>query len=342
MMSVKVGMNTQSKQCSSIRGKTYPGERCPCKPLADSEWCGKHKTTKIRFQASDEKVEHIPMIPSPRRSDISVSAAVVKIRRVWSRWLARRAGPLLWFREESNNPDDFFSADPVKSIPLANIVSFVAEGKGYIMDIQSAISLIEHATTAKELPLNPFNRAPLPALFLKRIAMRTKTKKAWAVLQPMSEAQKLVLATTDVFRLIEDLGYYTDPSWFVELTRLQLQRFYIELADIWFHRAALTPQDRHRIVPGPRGPFGVPVTTAMIMQQKALRPLLLNTCRELVSVAENRADRQLGVMYLLGSLSIVSAGAGVAYPWLVDMFSPGVSWVVGNGIVVQHPTVMGY
>ena len=268
--------------------------------------------------------------------------AAVKIHRVWSRWLARRAGPLLWFREESNNPDDFFSADPVKSIPLANIVSFVADRKGYIMDIQSAISLIEHATTAKEVPLNPFNRAPLPTLFLKRIAMRTKTKKAWAVLQPMSEAQKLVLTTTDVFRLIEDLGYYTDPSWFVELTRMQLQRFYIELADIWFHRAALTPQDRHRIVPGARGPFGVPVSTAIIMQQKALRPLLLKTCRDMVSAAANRADCQLGVMYVLGSLSIISEGAGTAYPWLVDMFSPGITRIVGNDLVVLHPSVMAY
>ena len=273
---------------------------------------------------------------------MTATVAATKIRGAWSRWLARRAGPLLWFREESNNPADFFSADPVESIPISNIVSFVSEGKGYIMDIQSAISLIEHATTAKEVPQNPFNRAPLPSLFLKRVAARTQKKKAWAVLQPMSDAQKLALATTDVFRLIEDLGYYTDPSWFMELSRLQLQRLYMELADIWFHRAALSPQDRHRIVAGARGPFGVPVSTAIIMQQKALRPLLLKTCQAMVSTATNRADCQLGVMYVLGALSIVSAGAGTAYPWLVEMFSPGVTRIVGNEIVVLHPSVLSY
>ena len=336
-------MNTQSKQCSSIRGKTYPGERCSCKPLAGSEWCGKHKTTKVRFLVPVvEKVEHIMVAPSPSRSDMTATVAAAKIRRTWTKWLARRAGPLLWFREESNNPADFFSADPVESIPLSNIVSFVSEGKGYIMDIQSAISLIEHATTAKEAPQNPFNRAPLPPIFLKRVAARTPKKKAWAVLQPMSDTQKLALATTDVFRLIEDLGYYTDPSWFVDLTRLQLQRLYMELADIWFHRAALSPHDRHRIVAGARGPFGVPVSTAIIMQQKALRPLLLKTCQAMVSTAANRADCQLGVMYVLGALSIVSAGAGTAYPWLVEMFSPGVTRIVGNEIVVLHPSVLAY
>ena len=127
----------------------------------------------------------------------------------------------------------------------------------------------------------------------------------------------------------------------MDLSRLELQRFYLELADIWFHRATLSPTDRLRIAPGPT-PFSVPVYTALIMQQKALRPMVLNTCRLLVSSAAARSDKQLGVMYILGSLSVVSAGAGVAYPWLVDMFSPGVTRIVGTELVVLHASVLGY
>jgi hypothetical protein len=209
------------------------------------------------------------------------------------------------------------------------------------MDIKSAISLLEHAAKTGEVPENPFNRAALPAIFLKRVALHAAGKKAWAPLQPMSDTQKLTLATTDVFRLIEDLGYYTDPSWFMDLSRQELQRFYMELADIWFHRASLSPADRQRIVPG-RNPFGVPVSTSLIMQQKALRPLILATCLAIVSAAPVRSDKQLGVMYVLGSLSIVSAGAGVAYPWLVEMFSPGVTRIVGSELVVLHPSVLAY
>jgi hypothetical protein len=271
--------------------------------------------------------------------------AAGKIKQTWSRWLARRAGPLLWFREESNNPFDFFSSDPVAEIPLGDFVSFVDSGKGYIMDIKSVVSLMEHSAKNKEEPSNPFNRSVLPPLFLKRVARHSqkgnKKPRVWKSLEPVTEAQKLSLATTDVFRAIEDLGYYTDPSWFMNLDRRGLQRFYLELADIWFHRAALSVHDRKRIAPG-ASPFGVPVNTALIMQLKALRPLLLQTCRILISASASRSDNQLGVMFVLGSLSLVSEGTGSAYPWLVEQFSPGVTRVVGHEIIILHPTVLSY
>jgi len=255
---------------------------------------------------------------------------------------------LLYCREESNNPSDFFSGDTVEEIPLRDIVSFVSAGKGYIMDIKSAISLLEHATASKETPLNPFNRSVLPDLFLKRVGLRLKkstdkksTTGAWAPIEAMSETQKTALAVTDVFSGIESLGYYTDPSWFIDLGRHELQRLYIEIADIWCHRAALSPQDKKRICPT-GSPLGMPVSTALIMNQKALRHHVLNTCRVLTAAAPAHSDKQLGVMYVLGALSIVSPGAAVAYPWLVEMFSPGVTRIVGSELIILHPSVMGY
>ena len=320
-----VGMNT----CASIRSKSHPGERCSAKTQTGSEWCGKHKTSCVRFLPRQRSAPPITNI-----------VAGQKIFAAWRRWLARRAGPLLWYRAESNNPFDFFSADPVEEIPLASIISFVTEGKGYIMDIKSAVSLIAHAEKSKETPLNPFNRAQLPPIFLKRVT-RHATKIQWEPLVPVSEVQTTSLAVTDVFRCIEDLGYYTDPSWFMNLSRLELQQIYIELADIWFHRASLSSHDRLRIVPVGR-PFAVPVITVRMMQRPALRNLVLNAFRMIISAAVNRADKQLGVMYVLGSLSIVSAEAGVAYPWLVDMFMPGVTRIVGTDVIILHPSVLLY
>jgi hypothetical protein len=275
--------------------------------------------------------------------------AALKIRRAWSRWLARRAGPLLWFRAESNNPYDFYSSDPVAEIPMRDFVSFVDGGKGYVMDIKSAASLVDHAKTNGEAPLNPFNRAALPVSFLRRLnrhVVKGKVATLWTGLTATGEVQVAGLAATDVFRVIEDLGYYTDPSWFMDLTRLQLQRLYIELADIWYHRATLSVTDRARIVPvtgsQQRRAFPLPVSTVLIMQQRALRPLLLETCKLLVSAAAARSDRQLGVMYVLGAMAMVSPGAAVAYPWLVDMFSPGATRIVGSQIVALHPSVLAY
>ena len=268
-------------------------------------------------------------------------AAGHRIFRAWRLWLSRRCGPLLWTREESNNPYDFYSSDPVEEIPLHDFVSFVDGGKGYIMDAKSATSLLEHATKQQEPAMNPFNRAPLPPAFLRRLTRHGFTGK-WENLVALTPEAKFAMEVTDLFRTIEDLGYYTDPHWFLELGAVHLQRLYIELADIWYHRAGLSLADKNRIVPPPARAFPISVQGSLIMQLKALKPLLLKTCTAIATAAAARADRQTGVMYVLGSLALVSPGAAVAYPWLVDMFSPGVCRIVGTQLMVLHTGVLAY
>ena len=330
--------------CANIRAKTHPGERCSAAAKPGTEWCGRHQSTKVRFVVAG--VPAAPAVAAAVAAAVAVPTiakelAVSRIRRAWSRWIARRAGPLRGHPELSNNPYDFFSSDPVSEISLRDFVSFVDAGKGYIMDAKSAISLLDYAKKAGETPMNPFNRAPLPPIFLRRLTRHTAVKN-WATLQPVTEEQAVSLSATDVFSCMEMLGYYTDPSWFMELNRVQLQQLYLELLDIWNHRAMLTPSDRQRIVPGVARPFPVAATTALVMQQKALRPLLLGSCKLLVSAAAARSDKQLGIMYVLGALCLVSGAAGAAYPWLVEMFSPGATRVVGGKVMVLHPSVMGY
>lgn len=209
------------------------------------------------------------------------------------------------------------------------------------MDIKSAVSLMEHAASNKEPALNPFNRAALPPLFLRRLA-RHGVKGGWTTMKAPTEEQQLSLACTDVFRAIEDLGYYTDPTWFMDLDRIHLQRLYMELADIWFHRAGLSPIDKLRICPAPTQPFPMTVQGSLASSQKALRHLLLRTLRAFVTAAPSRADNQTGVMYVLGALSLVSPGCQVAYPWMHEMFAPGVARVIGSQLIVAHPAVLGY
>ena len=322
-------------QCVSIRAKGHPEDRCSCKALDGEEWCGRHLKQKDRIRFV-EKIVHIPSSVST----IGLQEASHKIHRAWTRWLARRAGPLLRVRHESNNPFDFFSSDPVEDIPIRDFISFVDGGKGYIMDVKSAISLLDHAKSSSEPPVNPFNRAPLPPTFYKRLKRHGSAKK-WVGLEAMSEEQQFSLATTDMFRVIEDLGYYTNPQWFLDMSPANLQQLYIELADIWYHRAGLSVSDRNRIVPG-NNPFTTPVPTVLVMKQKALRPLLLELCKKLVSSASAKPDKQLGVMYIIGSMALIGTGAAAAYPWLADMFSPGATRIVGGRVQILHPSVLAY
>ena len=334
--STKTGM-----QCVSVRSKSQTDQRCPNK--TETEWCGKHKTSQVRF-----KCETIELVSSPRSENraptISVDQAIIRIKKTWTRWIAKRAGPLLYHKELSNNPFDFFSSDPVEEISLHDFISFVDAGKGYIMDIKSIGSLLAHATKCGETPLNPFNRSPLTATFLARVRRHQSRKEkvqVWAGLQAETEAQRFAMATTDIFRALDDMGNYTNPEWFLSMTAVELQRLYIELADIWYHRATLTAADRTRIVPVHKV-FKYPVTTVLIMKMKALRPLLLETCRLLITSAVDKGDRQLGGMYVLGGMALVSYEASASFPWLLDMFTPGVTRIHNGVLSVAHPSVLAY
>lgn len=277
-----------------------------------------------------------------RRSGDRETNAARRIQTTWRRWLARRNGPLWGNLSRSNNPYDFFSSDLIEDIPLQFFSSFVdGSGKGYVMDTRSVSSLLEHAKGANTIPQNPFNRSDFPAVYLRRLRLHGATT-VWEGLQPTSEAQKFHMDVTDMFRLIEDLGYYTNPSWITDLDRAGLQRFYIEMADIWNHRAMLTPADRNRIVPPPVQAFRFPVRTSLIMKEKAIRPLIVDTCKALVSSAVARSDKQLGVIYVLGALSVIHRDVGTAYPWILEMFHPGVTRMFAGQLSVIHPTVLMY
>lgn len=341
-------------QCNSIRSKANPGERCPYKSLNGSEWCGHHakQTTPRRFSdtisharteeggcrgATQTQTQTQTQTPKPD----PIAQAVRMIWNAWNRWVAHRCGPLLRNRTDSNNPADFFSSEPVEEIPLQYFISFVdTQGKGYIMDSRSAISLMDHAAKNHEPALNPFNRAPLSPLFLRRLQLHTGTK-VWTALTPLTPAQQLELLTTDVCRMIDDLGYYTSPDWYLGLSHRRLRCLYIELLDIWSHRATLAPSDRVRIVPGVSPLFHVPPAIVVnVMSRPAIQNLVMNICRLLVSTAENRTDRQLGAMYCIGALSIVQPTVAAAYPWLYETFSPGATRLLSNGSISIIPQVL--
>jgi hypothetical protein len=325
-----------SNQCISIRGKSQTTERCPYKAKVGESWCGHHikQQNRVTFQQQP---------PTPQKNknplDPSNAASAVKVAATWRRYIARRSGPLLWFRGESNNPTDFYTTEPVEEIPLHSFISFVDEsGKGYIMDIASAVALALHANAAGEEPLNPFNRAPLPTTFLRRI-LRHKPAKATDSMPSASPST----VTIDLFRIMEDLGYYTDPTWFNELRYVDLVRFYIELAHIWYTSAGLTVTDHIRIVPIQTRLFTVPVRVIGNLGPVALKQTVLDNCKLFVSSAAARSDRQLGAMYVLGALSLFHRGARQAYSWMYESVAPGVTRDGGEGrIAIIHPAALHY
>jgi hypothetical protein len=178
------------------------------------------------------------------------------------------------------------------------------------MDVRSAVSLVTYAERVKEPALNPFTRAQLTPVFLRRIAM----SKHVFVTAPTSFSVKI----TDVFCTISDLGYYTNPAWFSLLNEHALKRVYSALVELWFHRAGLSQQERARICPV--NPFKYQIRTVNAMNLHDLQRVVLDVCERFVTSAPERSDRQLGAIYVLGCLAIVSRGAALANPGLLDQF----------------------
>jgi len=234
------------------------------------------------------------------------------IQRRWLRFLAKRCGPLLKLRDKSMNSVDFYTEDAIHEIPLQFFVSFVDASRGYSMDIRSAMSLITYAERVKEPALNPFTRAPLTPVFLRRITLVKKVPKF--ITAPTSFSVKI----TDVFCAISDLGYYTNPAWFSDLNANSLKRLYAALVEIWVHRARLSQRDRARICSA--NPFKYNFRAIDAMNMHDLQRVVLDVCELFVTSAVERSDRQLGAIYVLGCLAMVSRGAALANPGLLDQF----------------------
>jgi hypothetical protein len=142
---------------------------------------------------------------------------------------------------------------------------------------------------------------------------------------------------------MEDLGYYTDPVWFNDLRYVDLVRFYIELAHIWYTSAGLTDADRTRIIPTRTRLFTVSVRAIGNLGPSAIKQTVLDNCTLFVSAAMARSDRQLGVMYVIGALSLLHRGARQTYPWMYESVAPGVTRDGGEGqIVLLHPAALHY
>jgi hypothetical protein len=137
------------------------------------------------------------------------------------------------------------------------------------------------------------------------------------------------MKVVEIFVQMEELQYGADPEWFIALSLSDQKRFYLNLLDIWHHRAGLTQTDRERIVPSPQQLFhwGISRITA-IQQLSTIRTTNSYIMKKLVSSAADRNDRVLGAMYILTALTQVCPQAAEAFPWLFESAIDSQQWVM--------------
>ena len=141
----------------------------------------------------------------------------------------------------------------------------------------------------------------------------------------MSPEKRNESRTLTLFQIMDDLGNYTDITWFLNLNSYQIIKFIRELIDIWCYRAQLSDNVKREICP----PLGNPfcnininmLNTGWNLQE--LRKFALIIIERMVTTGINSGSQSLGTIYVLSALTLVNTNAANALPWLYQSVSPG-------------------
>jgi len=124
----------------------------------------------------------------------------------------------------------------------------------------------------------------------------------------------------ELFMEIDQLGNYTQSTWFSNLSRRDYIFLYRHLYDIWSYRAQLTTEFKNKICPlfNPFAEiFTNPVNHNNILEDQ-IKIACLTIIENLVYSGIDQEHRTYGAMHALSGLTLVSRDARIAMPWLYE------------------------
>jgi hypothetical protein len=216
-----------------------------------------------------------------------------------------------------NNLEDFYTFEPLRSIPVKYYYSYVdLKGHRWGFDIRSLQKLIQMGQP------NPYTMTPFSAQVKGHIKASFRTLRRSASFEQVdqgpvrSREDELKQRVVDLFALMERYGYTGSIDWFMCLTRTGLRDMYRHLEDIWNHRAQLTREQKIEIAP-PNGRLcRTPMSQVMNMTDKLdLQYLVMEEAQKLTR-SPSEGTQTLGVMYILIALGSVSPECAEAHAWL--------------------------
>jgi hypothetical protein len=263
-----------------------------------------------------------------------LSFYITKIQKVFRGKLQRiyigLHGPALYKRDICTNNSDFFTMEDLKDIDFLQFFSYKdIDGHIYGFDIISLYNLITKTENKREIR-NPYNRMEIPKLIIHQIRYLLRLSKVLKnkieieikdVTTEISPQKTIELRTIGLFQKINALGNYSDASWFLSLTRIELVRMVREFLDIWNYRAQITSQTKRAICP-PNGELRINFYYIQHETQiNNLRKAILDVFENIVNSGIDNESKSLGAIYILGSLTLVNTNAAIALPWLYQTFS---------------------
>jgi len=237
-------------------------------------------------------------------------------------------GPAWFERELCTNSCDFVTMEPIKEIPFYQFISFKdMDNFIYGFDIASLYNLYLKsndlvANKKKITIMNPYNRANFPEYVIHNIKKIMKLSKILNKrVNLIIEDEPLVFSETKTIELrcltlFQNIGHYSEPSWFLSLNRNKLTKFIRELADIWNYRAQLSMETKCNIYP----PYGDPFVNTQFIQLEEntiqLQIKILTILEKITNSGIDADSKSLGGYFVLSALTLVSESAALALPWL--------------------------
>jgi hypothetical protein len=238
-------------------------------------------------------------------------------------------------RENCVNDTDFYTLEPLDEIPYLYFIKYVDASHNYGFDIKSLCTL---ATKNKKFE-NPYNRENLKPTFgakMVRVVKLTnilfpgndlmmdianvyestmpRPAETFSAFFQNLDQLSLEQRITNLFIHIDSLGNYTNKEWLTQLTEDRRYYLVVKINQLW---NKISPALRQKICPHispfSTGFFGISpahISTEMIVKMAEV----------LVYSGIDSEHKQLGAMYFLSGLTLVSLNARNQMPWLYENY----------------------
>lgn len=273
------------------------------------------------------------------QKQIQMESNTVKIQKTFRRHLVLKWLKLKGTRENCVNDTDFYTFEPLNEIPYLYFIKYadVSNNFNYGFDIKSLCMM---AIKTKKFE-NPYNRENIKISFRTNMVTvikitnilfpeidlvsslnemtnfdnQTITREQafythYESLARMTVEQRM----TDLFIHIDSLGNYSNRQWLSQLNEDRLYYLILKINQLW-HK--LPNSLRQQICPyiSPFSPdiFGnepVQMNVGMVVKMAEI----------LVYSGINDEYKQLGAMYFLSGLTLVSQNARNQLPWLYENY----------------------
>jgi len=127
----------------------------------------------------------------------------------------------------------------------------------------------------------------------------------------------------DAFMEMDQLGNYTNSSWFSNLEKHQCSQFFFYLRGVWYYRGLLSGETRRRICP--IDPFTnifnnniVHIRNLNNLETDVVRRGCITLIENMIYPGVDIEFRRLGAMHVLRALTLVSVPARNSMMWLYE------------------------